>query len=469
MTRYFLAALLALVAAPADAQKFLVRNVTVIDLEGDRGLAGQDVRISDGKVVSISPHDDAELADESHVIDGTGRYLMPALIDSHVHVLSAFNDGPVSSTDVTGQLLPRYLGYGIVGLRDTGTALSELPRLRSLIERAPHAPALIAAGPVIDGARNQWTKDVAVNAPDAATATAVANQLADAGVDFLKVYDNLPPDAHAAIGAVARERGLPLAGHMIFGLTPDAAIANGQRFFEHVYVNIVDDCSDNPADARLQVLQAWFSGWGAKLDKNRQFLAARDTKACDVLFGRWAEAGVAITPMLTMELPTNRVALPTGRLAVHRRAMDGCSRSLAGANAIDPVVAEAATGELFEVVRQLHDAGVAILAGSDNGGDCRADGYALHRELQLLVEAGLSPRDALASATRVPAQRLGFEDLGHLAPGAAAELLLLDGNPLVDVANTLLIAGLFHDGAFHDAATLAGWRHGDPAAPQPSE
>lgn len=443
---------------PVDART-VISNIAVIPMDRDGLLRDRDIVIDEVRIVAVVPHGALEPQPGDRVIDGRGRYAVPGLWDMHVHVTVPYGDGTVSLDQMTEIVLPRFTGYGIVGVRDTGSTLEDFVALRSVLAGPSGLPAFYASGPLFEGARMQWSKPMAVHATSEAEGRALAGQLADAGVDFFKVYDTLTADALRGVATVARERGLPLAGHIPFTVTTGEALDAGLRLIEHSYLDLVADCSPFGPDARLETLSAWIEGGLAgKYETTLGLWRARHPETCALIFADMARRDVFVTPMLQMELPLHFVAPDEALPHIMTPAIESCGTSRHQAAAVPNALAAAMRDELFGIVRALDEAGVRLLAGSDNGGDCRSDGFSLHRELQLLVDAGLSEQATLRAATLNAAVARGDEDAGRIAPGAPADLLILEANPLDDIANTLAIALLVRDGRVFSRTELAAMR-----------
>ncbi|HEY0111666.1 MAG TPA: amidohydrolase family protein [Allosphingosinicella sp.] len=423
----------------------LIRNVTVIPMDKPGSLRARDVLIADGRIAAVVRSGTLRGARAAHVIEGRGKYLLPGLWDMHVHALTGVEQ-PSRET------LPLYLANGIVGVRDLGSTLEELAAARSA--SAPEAlPQLVGTGPLLDGPRQPWMQKMALPLATAEEAGAAATRLADAGVDFLKVYNNLSADRFAAVAAVGKERGLPLVGHVPFKLSLEHVSAAGQKSVEHAGLQLVKDCIPHGQKAVPAALNAWIrNGYPGRFEETRRWWAKRDQAACAALYRRMAERGTWVTPMLVNEVKGGRWTRPEDLARLPERLRKACEGSLESIDSA-PAARDEADRLVFDLVRELHAAGVPLLAGSDVPNECLWHGSSLHKELEMMVHAGLSPWDALATATRNPARFLGRPDEGAIREGAVANLLLLDGNPLEDISNTRRIAGVMLKGRWHDAAT----------------
>jgi imidazolonepropionase-like amidohydrolase len=352
---------------------FSIANVGVVDVAGGRVVPDQTVVVRDARI-SFG-------AGEGALIDGRGRFLIPGLWDMHVHL--CWKGEGVLSTLVE---------HGITAVRDLGGHLDELDAWRATIDAGTRlGPRIWRAGPILNGASfNEFQRVIA----DAGEARAAARELADAGVDFLKTHRRTSREAYFALIDEGRKVGLDVVGHIPMEVTPQEAAESGQETIEHtetLFEGTFDAARTEPLATAI-----------------RRFRA----EEADELFAHIAENGVVFTPTL----------------APWALVLDGPPSD-------ERAEWEKLFPEFLALVGQMREAGVPLVAGTDLAAD-RPAGITLHRELKLLVEAGLTPAEALRSATLLPALLLGEGDnLGTVEPGKLADLVLLDGNPLEDISN----------------------------------
>lgn len=432
---------------PREASdRLLIRDVTVIPMDRNGSLAHQDVLVAGGRIAAVGPTGSLG-ARRTRVIDGSGKYLMPGLWDMHVHALG--HEGSPADT------LRRYLPWGITGVRDMGSTVEQLRQARLDLAARRDLPELVASGPLLDGRRQPWTQRVARPMESVEEATAAVEELHAAGVDFLKVYNGLSKAQYEAIAAAARNRNLSFAGHVPFGMSVEQASAAGQRSMEHAGLQFAKDCIPDGERAIPAMLNAWIrNGYPGRAEESRRWFARQDIVRCRALYRRMAERGTWVTPTIGVEVKGGSWTSPDAMDHMPQRMRDACRETL---TSIDSAAAarDAAARDIFEQVRELHAAGVPLLAGSDVPNECLWHGVSLHDELRLLREAGLSPWEVLKTATLNPARFLGRADEGVVRAGAKANLLLLDANPLEDVSNTRRIAGVMMGGRWRDEAALA--------------
>ena len=443
-----LAALLTAVALQTSAAApLLIENVRPVDaLSGEQELS--DVLIRDGRIATIAA--DIPLPADAAVIDGGGRFLAPGLWDMHVHFTY-----DARFTDVMADL---FLDYGITSVRDTGGVLDQLlPVVQRIRSNGAPMPRVYYAGPLLDGSPVVYDGDHApllgiANAnPEAARAN--VQRLAEAGVDFIKIYEMVSPEVFEALVAAAEEHDLPIAAHVPLSLTASTAGPHVQSM-EHLR-NIEMDCSSG-ADKLLEARRARLAGPAESGYALRSELhsAQRNAAIANEDSGRCE--GVLSALRGTIQVPTARLNGMTQFPPFDNPGWSEALRRLPADVAADWERAPQQMDEsryavhgqwTLEMLPRLREAGVPIGAGTDTPIGWSVPGHSLHSELEVFVAAGLTPREALASATVVPAQFFDLEsEMGAVAEGYRADLLLLDANPLENISATRRIAVVIVDG-----------------------
>lgn len=445
--------------ASADpAADLAITNVTVIDA-ADGVRSGQTVLVADGRITAVGPD---VAADADVVVDGAGRYLIPGLWDFHVHF--TYDD---RFTDAMGNL---FLHHGITSVRDTGGPLEQLlPVVESLEADGALAPRVFFAGPLLDGEFVVYDGEhrplLGIGNPDPEAARANVARLADAGVDFLKIYEMVSPAIFEVLVEEAEARGLPMDGHVPLSMRA-RDVGPRVQSLEHLR-NIEMDCvadAETLAAERRNLLRNPDGVPGADLRSTLHNLnrlaavAAYDEAECDAVLESMTS---------TIQVPTLRLnalglhppfertdwaelldKLPVEAAAEWRAATEANAGS---APMRDPTYAE---WSLF-LIGRMDEAGVPIGAGTDTPIGFAAPGYSLHSELEMLVRAGLTPLEALASATVRPAEFFGLEaDMGRVAVGQVADLVLLGADPLADIVNTRTVQAVVTKGRLLDRAAL---------------
>ena len=407
--------------APGDVS-LAIANVTVVDVRTGALVPGRTILIHGDTIVAVT---DAGVALPSgvRVVDATGRYAIPGLWDMHVHVL--WQDS------VPETLLPRFVAAGITGVRDMGGTAQGLADARRL-QREAIVPRIVASGPLLDGPQ-PVDPSISFAVADSAAAVAAVDSLHALGADFVKVYTLLPADALRAAAARAAQLGLAVAGHVPGELSvPDGARA-GMRSIEHlreeiaVFCTRADSIACEPTIDALRGAPVWQTPTLVVIDAK--------TRMREAAFADPAEAASMPAGLrdLWRSIRESRLDRPEAYWAQR------CERWL----------------DALWLTRRLHGAGMPILAGSDTPVLFTYPGSSLHRELELLVEAGLRPADALRAATLEPARYLGREDrMGPIEAGRVADIVLLGANPLDSIRATRDVAGVVLRGEWLDRGAL---------------
>jgi imidazolonepropionase-like amidohydrolase len=308
---------------------------------------------------------------------------------------------------------------------------------------------------------------------DAAAAEAAVNRFASQGYDFIKVYNRLPRDAYFAIAKTAKARGLPFAGHVPTAVSAIEASDAGQKSIEHL-TGIFLAASRDEAQLRertLAVARGGEANTGISRDTraamrtiNEGLLASYDEQKAAAVFAAFVNNGTWQCPTLTVlrSMASLDDAQFTGDARLKylpRQIRDRWNPAndplLATKPADDYAFDRRVLKKQMEIVGAMHKAGVRILAGTDVLNPFAFPGFSLHDELALLVQAGLSRADALRAATINPAIYMGMEKTaGSVDPGRNADVVLLDANPLDDIAATTRIHAVIVRGRLLDRAAL---------------
>ncbi|MEP7043554.1 MAG: amidohydrolase family protein [Dokdonella sp.] len=423
-----------------------ITDVTVIDVEHGRSTAPRTVLVDDGRIVSIVAPSEAHIPSNAQRVDGRGRFLIPGLVDMHVHLFNTYSHRPPNDWS-----FPLFIANGVTAVREMNADPASIARVqqwRKDLDRGELvAPHIVAAGVSVHG-----------NSPD--DAAHQVDAAADAGADFIKVFSEVPFSHWRAILDAARARSLPVVGHVPAGVPLLIAASAGQRSNEHL----------------MQAVEACSSVEAALLDERRDLqddalmarVDAQEARAFDAL-----DAGICQHVARALAV-SGQVQVPTLVLAYEESARSGkppnddprwrylradertrWQRILAGGSRNDLALAKRRWQEARQIVSAFHHADVTILAGTDTPMPAIYPGFSLHEELALLVESGLTPREALRSATLAPAEFLGTAaTTGSVAPGLRADLVLLDADPTRDIRNTRRIRAVLLDGRLLRRADL---------------
>jgi len=429
--------------SPVDRATLAIESVTVVPMDGEQVLGDMTVLVGDGRVLAVQPAGEADVPGAAVRVDGRGRFLIPGLNDMHVH----FQDSSA---------LGRFIATGVTGVRVLWGGPSTLD-FRDRIARGELAgPDIYTAGTIIEGLPPPELAAVIDTAGrvivhDSIDGVRPVREQHAAGYHFIKVQNNVPATAYRGIVAEAAALGIPVAGHVPFEVGLDGALAAGQASIEHlrgyIWHLVPADAPNQPgADLRSRTL-AWSHG---------------DLSRIQALAERTRDAGVWSVPTLAV-----RMIMKPHRLVDAYLATEEASHMTAGMRAFytermsipwmsnfTPDDFEAAMDGFAvadSLIRALVGVGAPVMAGTDTP----PLGFALHRELEELVGAGLSPFEALQSATVLPARFLGRgEEAGMVTEGSPADLVLLEADPLAAIGNTRRIAGVVRRGEWLDRATL---------------
>ena len=432
MKQFALAAILAatpLLAAQRSSTVAIV-DVNVVPMDTERVLERQTVIVRDGQIASIGPAGETSVPDDAVRVDGRGKYLLPGLSDMHGHL----PPGDGTNDDAVSQFLKLYVANGVTLVRGMIGSPNNIA-VRDRIARGELlGPAIVAASPPIHGK----------TAPTPEAGVTAVEQAKSAGFDLLKVHEGLSPETYAAVTAAARRLDMKVAGHVTATVGLDRALAAGQSSIEHLdgYLQALV-----PEGAPVDVPpgQVLFGPVLEHIDESRIPELARRTKAAGV----WNTPTLALFEIvMSMEPPATFSAWPEIRY-IAPGLRESFAKQKAGTTGIP---ASAADRQRYlelrrKVVIGLSKAGAKLLVGPDTPQMFLVPGFGTHREMTSLVQAGLSPYEALRAATVSAAEYLGRErDIGTIAAGRKADLVLVDENPLADIANVRTIAGVMVNG-----------------------
>lgn len=408
------------VAVTTQASTLVITGANVVDVVDGRILPNSTVIVAGNRIMTVTPNGTPPAG--ARQVDGRGTYLIPGLWDMHAHIQG--NDR---------SWLPLYIANGVTGIRDMGADLDFILDVKEATATGRIiGPQIVAAGPILDDAPGDWPLRNRVRNPD--EGRAAVQLLKRRGVDLVKVHNFTPRDAFFAIVDEARRQQLPVAGHVPLKVTIQEGVDAGMVSIEHLSEDgrVWKSCSGGP-QYRPDACRPFF-----------ELLARRRVWQTPTLIGM-AELAVIGTPAS---------AISRDQLAyANKRFLD----MHAGNQAIflkQPEIIGILKNltEVAKVVtRDMARAGVGILAGCD----AMIAGFCVHDELALMVAAGMPALAALQTATINPARYLGRETrFGTVAPGKLADLVMLDANPLDNIANVRRIRAVITAGRYFDRSGL---------------
>ncbi len=452
-------------AQASDRQKILLKQITAIDgINGRREKV--DVLIDDGQIVSVTKSE-TTLPTNAHVIDGIGKFLIPGLWDAHVHLT-------FDKTVDYRTFFPLALAFGVTSLRDTGGKIDDMVRV-SKHANSDDTPNLYYSGPLIDGARRVYdgssasVPEIAMAAGTIEDAERAVDKLALNGAKFIKAYEMLAPDVFRAIVSKAKLLKLPVAAHVPLSMKTTDVIVSGVRDLQHLR-NLEFACSADP-DAllkeRTELLATLEAPSASRLRSSlhriqrKKALSNLDSHNCSTLVKSLAAAQVIQTPTLTVTSFWDRrlYADQNWRSSFKLLPLDTQKKWIQGAERLSGFPENEQGKSYYRwiagMVLELSRAGVPIMAGTDAPLSYLTPGLSLHEELAMLVDIGIEPLNALKAATYTPATFFNLEnEIGLIAPGMVADLVVLNADPMANIRNTTKIDIVIKNGKLLDRPKL---------------
>lgn len=409
-------------------------NVNVVPMSSETVIAAQTVVIDGGVISRIGSVDDIRIPEGASIIDGTDRFLLPGLAEMHAHV-------PAAASDSLDRDFSLFVANGVTTIRGMLGQPSHLALRQRLLDGEVFGPRLITSGPSLNG------RSVA----GAADGRRQVREQAAAGYDFIKIHPGLSSAEFTAIAEAANELGIPFAGHVPVAAGLESALSLKMASVDHL---------DGYFVAMLPTNSHRSGGYGgffdvmlaAELNQERITELAAATAAA----GTWNVATEVLIENLVAATPVSELlARPESRY-MPRATLEkwaAAKRATMAESGFDPETAALAIELRRRIILALHRAKAGLLLGSDAPQVFNVPGFSIHRELEVLVDSGLTPFAALQAGTMAAATFLGL-DTGSVQEGKAADLVLLNANPLDDIANSRRIHGVMLRGTWHSASSL---------------
>lgn len=418
----------------SDPSKSLVLvGGTLIDATGKPAIPDAVVVIANHRIVAAGPRSEVAIPDGAIRIDTSGKTIMPGLWDMHAH-FEQVEWGPI------------YLAAGVTTARDCGNEFEFITAVRDELARGHGiGPRLLLAG-LVDGT-NEKALGVQRVDSDADAQKWVAKYRA-AGFQQMKVYSSMSRDNVASVARYAHQAGMTVTGHIPNSMTLVEGVESGMDQVNHI--SYLYDAmraegksrlSMNMKKNNLEELKS-FSVGSAEAQKLIDFLKAHHTVI---------DPTVALYETSMRNWPATPIASfepGVGKLPQELSVSFGTPSEV---SAEDKEKAELAFQRLIEIIGALHKTGIDIVAGTDQA----VPGHSIYRELELYVQAGFTPLEALQSATLVPARVMGMEkESGTIEAGKRADVIILNANPLDDIKNIRSVEKVIANGTLYDAAPL---------------
>lgn len=456
-----------LILAQEEVKPLVLNHVTIIDMVSPKPQTDMTVVIEGNRIIAIRKSGKIKFPKDAQIIDASGKFLIPGLWDMHAHVLRA------SRIDL---FFPLLIANGVTGVRDLGARREDFAKLNEWREEIANGtragPRIFAAGLIVDGA-NPVTPVLSIAAANEKEAREAVRYLKQNGADTVKVYDTLSREAYFAVADEAKKQNITFVGHVPVAITSFEASDAGQKSFEHLG-NILRSCSNLAPDAIEAKVKEKIK---PPADPNDFTIFPRriavrtaielDTyseQKCRELFAKFVKNGTWQVPTLVAKQALALV--DTGMFNNDPRLKYILKEDLEYWKPEKNFLFRYRTAEYIEenkklyrreleLVGAMNRAKVKIMTGTDISIAYVFPGFSVHDELALFVQTGLTPFEALLTATRNPAEFLGeLKSSGTIEKGKIADLVLLEADPLADIGNTRRVDSVVANGRYFSKDAL---------------
>lgn len=452
---YILFFLTALSCGQTLTGDILIENVNIIDVESGNVVANQDVIVNANKITHILNHAEQTIQSRT-TINGTNKYLIPGLWDMHVHMMRE---------KWYKSQMPLLRASGITGFREMWGDFSIANNVKSQVAKdsLPYF-RFVAAGHILDGEKPFWLRSIPVATSDAATR--IVDSLINGKADFIKVYSFLKPDVFYAIAKRSKANNFPFVGHVPHTVWLTDASKAGMASMEHLYGFLTEACSNSDSAMALmqRTVKAFENGDKAERKKitllfNSLVLNHFSKEKMRSIARTLKENKTYIVPTLAMlrgEYFTNDTTFTNdSRLKYMSKETleywkEQTESDLKNLTEIEWLNKRKRWAIEQQIMRILISEKVLVMAGTDSDNPYAFPGFSLHDEMALYVEFGMTPVEALRSATITPVKFLKMTDsLGTIKTGKLADLVLLEANPLENINNTTKIHTVIANGKLY--------------------
>ena len=391
-------------AAAQRAGAYAIVGATLIDGTDKPPLPNAVIIVRDGRISAVGAAGAVPVPAGLPVVDAKGQFVMPGLWDMHAHVGQA-------------DWAPAYLASGVTTIRDMGGDFEFLTRFRDALDKVGAGPRMLLAG-LVDGPGDRAFGAVTASTPD--EGRAVVRRYHAARFQQIKVYSLVPADTVRAIVAEAHKLGMTVTGHVPTGMTAQSAVEAGFDSLAHMSLR----GAPGSEDARINI--AFFLQHQTVIDPTQS----------------WNELGGHPASVSLESFLPGVSSLPV----TLKRMFD----SMPGSSG-DPAAWRARLVESARLLKHAADEGLLVVAGTDKG----VPGFSLPRELELYVAGGMTPLQAIRTATSMPARAMKLDkDVGTIETGKRADLLVLTGDPLASISNIRSLRWVVANGRLYDPAAL---------------
>ncbi|MFC1651496.1 amidohydrolase family protein [Candidatus Latescibacterota bacterium] len=429
-------------------------HANLIDMTNAAPKVDMTLVIIGNRIVKIGKSDKVKIPKDAQIVDVTEKFLIPGLWDMHVHI---FDNVSAPGTNNKDNYFPLFLANGVTGVRDMFTDVEDIKLVRewkSELEAGQLlAPRIAPGSSIIDGVPVIQKNSVGVSNAD--EARKVVRTFKEAGAGYIKIYSNLSRESFFAIADESKKLKIPFAGHVPVSVTPVEASNAGQKCIDHLKGMLLA-CSTNQ-DKLFKIRNTRGEQWTLELFiemmQSYSEQKCRDIANVFVRNKTWHDPTLVV---LRKNLSDDENIREDARLRYV--PADKAQRWKKYTGTLEPASRKDREMDMvrwLEILKIMHEEGVQILAGTDVGNPYIYAGFSLHDELELYIQAGFTPFEALETATINPAKYLGMEkSLGTIEEGKIADLVLLDADPLANISNTRKIHAVILNGRLLDRTTL---------------
>jgi imidazolonepropionase-like amidohydrolase len=433
---------LSVVANAQTHKRLLITDVNIVDVTTGKISKSMSLLIEGDRIAAV--RQSIRPAVNDSVINASGKFMIPGLWDMHTHVLGDYKKN-----------FALLLANGITGIRNLhSTVKNPLHALaiirQELKEGILMGPRLVANGQIIDGEPAFWPSTYIVRNAD--EARKAVDSLVRGGAEFIKVYNHLSREAYFAIADECKKRNIPFEGHVPYLITVAEAAHAGQKSFEHNN-GLLEACSNMELELK-QVKERSRGNDSLMTLSVKQLIVAHDTQKRTEMISLLAKGKVWQCPTLVVYIATLDSTEIFNPVLKRYSSEDTYKAALADyeyfkSHPWSQALEQQLVNMNMALIKDMSSQGVPLLAGTDVGNPGIMPGYSLHKELSHFVKAGLTTLETLQAATINPA--IFFEketELGTIAIGKFADLLILDANPLTNIENTNKIHAVIVNGKY---------------------